>query len=1110
MNTFTTGDWGTRLPVVSLLLLVASAATAAARPCGPEDSPARLAVREAQLFLADAQHSDGSWDAQREGVEAPPPLRRVGVSALSVLALMESGNTPEAGPFKQVVRTGLEWLIEQQDAESGLIGAEVGYAFLYDHGIATLALCEAHRHCPDAGYEAAAEGAVRLVLRARNPYSAWRYDLPPIGDNDTSITGWMVLALKSAERAGLRVDSEAFVGALHWFDSATDETTGRVGYSGPGSRSSRIPGVNDHFPPELGEAMTAVALYCRQEIGQSEKTKPILARHAELLLRRLPAWDPQGLGTDMYYWYFGTRAMHALGGERWKAWRAALAETLPPHQAQDGSWPAVGPWGTIGGSSYATALMLSCLALDPGEESLPEVVAADPEPPEPPIVEPPAEAVHGSRAAVRSALAWLAANQAPEGHWNLEAFPSLADPEDGGHAVNEVGVTGLALLAFLGDGNTFEEGRYRQNVLRGVKWLCEQQDEETGLLGEAHGHAFLYSHGIATAALCEAYLTVRAPILERPAQQAVTYVLRARNPYAAWRYDVPPIGDNDTSVTTWMVLALERARRGGLSTDPAAFEGALNWVREVTDPESGRVGYDSVGSPSSRIAGINEHFPPGSGEAMTGAGLYLRLLMGDRPSEHPEMKRGAQLLLKKLPHWAPKTFESDQYYWLHGSNAMQLWGGRNWEVWRRALREALIPKQRRDGELAGSWDPIGPWRHAGGRVYATATMALALQTDYREPGLDIEAGGSGDGKRGGRFGRMRGIEGGQGTEQALKDGLEWLKLHQDADGMWDCDEFMKHDPPDDQCEGPGDPLHDVGVTGLALLAFLGDGNTLRRGPDKDVVTRGVKWLREQQDYETGLIGEEIGHTFLYDHAIASLAICEAYYFSKSPLIERTAQQSVNYILRARNPYAAWRYDVPPIGDNDTSVTSWMVFALTSAQDAELKVPRDAFQGAMSWLNDVTDPATGRVGYDTMGSFSSRITGINEHYPPEKGEAMTAAGLLCRFFLGEDPDEQPLMEKHAELMLKTLPEWDPKGYGCDMYYWYYGSYAMSQMGKHYWKTWNKAMKEAVLESQRHDGAHDGSWDPVGPWGHSGGRVYSTAMMVLCLEVYSRYTRVRGSF
>ncbi len=102
-----------------------------------------------------------------------------------------------------------------------------------------------------------------------------------------------------------------------------------------------------------------------------------------------------------------------------------------------------------------------------------------------------------------------------------------------------------------------------------------------------------------------------------------------------------------------------------------------------------------------------------------------------------------------------------------------------------------------------------------------------------------------------------------------------------------------------------------------------------------------------------------------------------------------------------------------------------------------------------------------------------------------------------------------MAKHADLMLKTLPEWDPDGFGCDMYYWYYGSYAMFQMGGRHWSAWNKALKPAVLDSQRKDGSFKGSWDPVGPWGYSGGRVYSTASMVLCLEVYFRYAQVLGA-
>ncbi|TDJ69334.1 MAG: hypothetical protein E2O39_11800 [Planctomycetota bacterium] len=377
----------------------------------------------------------------------------------------------------------------------------------------------------------------------------------------------------------------------------------------------------------------------------------------------------------------------------------------------------------------------------------------------------------------------------------------------------------------------------------------------------------------------------------------------------------------------------------------------------------------------------------------------------------------------------------------------------------------------------------------------------------------IGIGGGAGGKFGGRFGGRRNLRaaGGSGTQQALKDGLEWLKHHQSPDGSWDSDNFMQNCGKigSDVCENGGEALHDVGLTGLALLAFLGDGNTMRRGPYKEVVTRGIKWLREQQDYETGLFGEEIGHAFLYNHGIAALAVCEAYYFSKSPLIRSTAQKSLNYIMRARNPYGAWRYDVPPVGDNDTSMTGWMVFALTSGEDAGLLVEQDAFVGALQWIDEVTDPANGRVGYDSEGSMSSRVIGINDHFPPEKAEAMTSVALLCRFFLGQDPKDESIMAKHADLMLKSLPVWDPEKYGCDMYYWYYGTYAMYQMGGKWWKGWNVSMKKAVLESQVKTGDAKGSWDPLGPWGHYGGRVYSTALSVLCLEVYFRYARVLGA-
>ena len=373
--------------------------------------------------------------------------------------------------------------------------------------------------------------------------------------------------------------------------------------------------------------------------------------------------------------------------------------------------------------------------------------------------------------------------------------------------------------------------------------------------------------------------------------------------------------------------------------------------------------------------------------------------------------------------------------------------------------------------------------------------------------------GGGAGPKGGDRGtgrkRLR-RENGKDVAKALEDGLEWLKRHQSADGSWNCDEFM-HDSVGctGECTGAGESSHDVGMTGLALLAFMGDGNTTRDGAYREEVAKGIRWLQDQQDPDTGLLGERIGHSFLYDHGIGALALAEAYYFSKNPLLRTTAQKAISFVTTARNPYGAWRYDVPPRGDNDTSVRGWRVFALKSAEEGGLQIDPAAYADSLRWFDEVTDPATGRTGYASIGEPSSRIAGVNDHYPADKGEAMTAVALLCRFFLGQDPKDVPIMEQQADLLARRLPEWDPDGFGCDMYYWYYGSYAMYQMGGSHWKAWRSAMEKALLPAQRQDGDFAGSWDPVGPWGFSGGRVYSTALMVLSLEVYYRYARVLGA-
>lgn len=387
----------------------------------------------------------------------------------------------------------------------------------------------------------------------------------------------------------------------------------------------------------------------------------------------------------------------------------------------------------------------------------------------------------------------------------------------------------------------------------------------------------------------------------------------------------------------------------------------------------------------------------------------------------------------------------------------------------------------------------------------STTKESAFNSDAWNSAVGL--GGGAGGKYGGRGGGRGGLgAGGKATARSIELALQWLKDHQDEDGKWDADDFMKHDVEGEPCDGPGNPVHDVGLTGLALLAFLGDGSTMRSGPYRDVIKQGVKWLREQQDEDTGLFGTANSNEFIYNHAIAALAMVEAYGLSDYKLLRKNAQMGINYLEAHRNPYSVWRYQ-PRDNDNDTSVTGWCVMAYKSAQDFGLEVNAAAMKMAETWFDSMTDPTTGRCGYTERGGFSSRRAGDHAvHFPREKGECMTSVSLLCRFFLGHTPKEDKLMDVQADLILKRPPVWNPNDGSIDHYYWYYASYALFQMGGRYWSSWAKDLTEAVVKKQREDGNYKGSWDPIGVWGEDGGRVYSTAILCLTLEVYYRYSRL----
>jgi hypothetical protein len=372
----------------------------------------------------------------------------------------------------------------------------------------------------------------------------------------------------------------------------------------------------------------------------------------------------------------------------------------------------------------------------------------------------------------------------------------------------------------------------------------------------------------------------------------------------------------------------------------------------------------------------------------------------------------------------------------------------------------------------------------------------------------IGIGGGAGGCFGGRFGGKRNLRaagGSRHTETAVVQGLVWLKNHQNPDGMWSCRKFMMNCR-NGTCAGPGShDEYDMGVTGLAMLAFLGAGHTHKHGKFKATVKQGLQAMKERQGPD-GCFGPKTadGH-WIYNHAICTMAAAEAYGLSgKSTVVAGMAQKAVDFLLECQNPYLGWRYGRQP-GDNDSSVTGWAVLALKSAKISDIEVPPAAFDGALKWFDQATDPSYYRTGYSSRGDVGARLAGLEGKFQPS--DAMTAAGLTSRIFiLGDKAANRPEVLGGANLLKQNPPKWDVKAGTIDFYYWYYGTLAMFQLGRDYWKNWNEPMKNALVPTQKREGCENGSWDPVDAWGTAGGRVYSTAINILSLEIYYRYGRV----
>jgi hypothetical protein len=348
------------------------------------------------------------------------------------------------------------------------------------------------------------------------------------------------------------------------------------------------------------------------------------------------------------------------------------------------------------------------------------------------------------------------------------------------------------------------------------------------------------------------------------------------------------------------------------------------------------------------------------------------------------------------------------------------------------------------------------------------------------------------------------LGGSKDAERAITQGLLWLSRQQKSDGRWELHQGY----PD---HGFATIRTDTGATALALLAFLGHGNTHQNGEHADVVAKGIKWLRTIQDPNTGdlhdMRQEEGRQGAFYAHAMATIALCEALALTQDNDLKPSAELAVKYLLAAQHPESGgWKYrPISKLMVGDTSVTGWALMALHTARMAGIEVQHEDFVRASSFLDSVQVPGMSRYKYEPTTPDAKASPGL------------TAEALLCRQWLGW-PKNTPQMSQGVKYVTdaEQSPSWS--GGRRNVYAWYYTSQMLHNIGGDDWKRWNSAVRDAVIKNQVTGGTAKqgqdvrGSWNPTSPPGdpfeHSerGGRLYMTTLCILILETPYRHQSI----
>jgi HEAT repeat protein len=337
--------------------------------------------------------------------------------------------------------------------------------------------------------------------------------------------------------------------------------------------------------------------------------------------------------------------------------------------------------------------------------------------------------------AVEKALEWLARHQNPDGRWDTDQWALRCSERDAWNRVTKVRerawdnqVSGLALMAFLGAGYTHIDGKYNDNVRRGLEFLQKRQRADGYFTGDHHWRR---SHEIATVAMTEAYLMTRDCKLKDSVERALGWVLRRQHLNGGWGWHRQ---ESYTSLTGWNLTALMTAIDAGLKVPASSIVSLRDYLDRVTLTQAGKQqpGFAfEILRPAAQVGeslSVEEHDDVRSGGNVlsTTVGLWCRTVLG-QTSRDARVGGALGQLRRSVPRLDPKGKIVINEHLFFGTQAALIEGRATWKDWNHGMKAALLPSIVTTGCERGSWVPSDDH----GRVYSTAVGALVLESYYR-------------------------------------------------------------------------------------------------------------------------------------------------------------------------------------------------------------------------------------------------------------------------------------------------------------------------------------------------------------------------------------------